>query len=115
MLAQVDELVLQAPAIFDWEVRNVLLTFERRGSLQAKSYDEALLFHADLNVTLHELNMALGELSLFARARRLSLFDAAYLAWALERAWPLASRDDALLKVAAASGVECFDLRGPAA
>jgi predicted nucleic acid-binding protein len=46
-----------------------------------------------------------------ARRTGLSLFDAAYLALALDQEWALASRDEALLAVAAKTGLRCFDLR----
>lgn len=111
MLDQANSLHFEAPAIFDWEVRNVLLKVERRGAIPPEEHDEALLFYAALNVQLHAPAIDMDELGALARANRLSLFDAAYLALAVEHGWPLASRDDALLKAAASAGIECFDLR----
>lgn len=111
LLSQANQMDFQAPSIFDWEVRNALLTFERRRGLTAKDYDDALLFHVDLNVKLHAPAMVMSELGMLARMKRLSLFDASYLALALDQGWPLASRDDALLMAASEAGVECFDMR----
>jgi len=111
MLDQADGLRFESPAIFDWEVRNVLLKVERRRAFPSKAYDEALLFHASLKVQLHAPSIGMEELGALARANGLSLFDAAYLALALDHDWPLASRDEALLKAAADAGIECFDLR----
>ena len=51
------------------------------------------------------------DLASLARGLRLSLFDVSYFALALDQGWPLASRDETLLTVAAASDLECFDLR----
>lgn len=111
MLEQANTLQFEAPAIFDWEVRNVLLKVDRRGALPSEGYEEALLFHTALDVQLHAPAIDMDELGVLARGSRLSLFDAAYFALALEKGWPLASRDDALLKAAADAGIECFDLR----
>ncbi len=115
MLDQADALRFEAPAIFDWEVRNVLLKVERRRAFPSKEYDEALLFYASLNVQLHAPNIGMEELGALARENGISLFDAAYLALALDQDWPLASRDDALLRAAANVGIECFDLRATTA
>ena len=110
-LEQSDATTFEAPAIFDWEVRNVLLTYERRGLSTVERYDRAVANYLALNVTLHPLIVDMDGLAALAQKARLSLFDASYLALALEQDWPLASRDEALLIVAARSGVKCFDLR----
>ena len=109
-----DAMIFEAPAVFEWEVRNVLLSLDRRGALTARDYDEALAIHDDLDVRLNAQGFALHELATLAREARLSLFDASYLALALDRGWALASRDEALLTTAMLAGVECFDLRSAA-
>jgi predicted nucleic acid-binding protein len=101
----------EAPEIFEWEVRNVLLMMERRGPLAGQRYDGALATYEELRVRLNPFTSEVGDLAVLARKVRLSLFDASYLALALERDWPLVSRDEALLTVAKMAGVECFDLR----
>ncbi|MBU4435117.1 MAG: type II toxin-antitoxin system VapC family toxin [Alphaproteobacteria bacterium] len=111
LLDQSNDLIFEAPDIFAWEVRNVLLALDRRGVLAAGEYDEALAIYHDLVVRLSPPVFELDRLAVLARAARLSLFDAAYFALALDRGWPLASRDAALLSAARAAGVECFDLR----
>ncbi len=104
-------MTFEAPVIFEWEVRNVLLTMERRGPLAGQRYDKALADYDELQIRLNPPTGEIESLAAFAREVRLSLFDVCYLALAVDRNWALASRDDALLRVAAGSGVECFDLR----
>jgi predicted nucleic acid-binding protein len=62
-------------------------------------------------VNLRPPVLDIDQIAALARRTRLSLFDASYLALALDQSWPLASRDEALLTVASEAGVECFDLR----
>jgi predicted nucleic acid-binding protein len=83
----------------------------RRGLLTAEGYDKALLNYQRLNIQLHASAAGIEELALLARTTRLSLFDVSYFALAVAEGWPLVSRDEALLTVAVANGVECFDLR----
>ena len=111
LLNQSNGLIFEAPDIFAWEVRNVLLTMDRRGVLAAGEYDEALAIYDDLVVRLNPPVFEMDRLAVLARAARLSLFDASYFALALDQGWPLASRDEALLTAASEAGVECFDLR----
>ena len=111
LLDQSGALIFEAPDIFAWEVRNVLLTMDRRGVLVDGEYDEALAIYDDLVVRLSPPVFEMDKLAVLARQARLSLFDAAYLALALDRDWALASRDETLLTVAKAAGVECYDLR----
>lgn len=114
LLDQSNTLIFEAPDIFAWEVRNVLLTMERRGVLADGEYDEAVAIYNDLVVRLSPPVFEMNRLAVLARETRLSLFDVSYFALALDRGWPLASRDEALLTIAVASGVECFDLRSAA-
>jgi len=114
LLDQSNTLIFEAPDIFAWEVRNVLLTMERRGVLADGEYDEAVAIYNDLMVRLSPPVFEMNRLAVLARETRLSLFDVSYFALALDRGWPLASRDEALLTIAVASGVECFDLRSAA-
>jgi predicted nucleic acid-binding protein len=110
-LGNAGSMAFEAPAILEWEVRNVLLTMERRGPLGGSRYEKALADYDELQIRLNPPTGEVESLAAFAREVRLSLFDVCYLALAIDRNWALASRDEALLKVAAASGVECFDLR----
>jgi len=111
LLDRSNALNFEAPDVFEWEIRNVLLRMERRGALPEGDYDEALAIYGDLAVRLSPPVFEIERLAVLARRARFSLFDAAYLALALDRDWALASRDEILLTVAKAAGVECFDLR----
>ncbi|HWU14574.1 MAG TPA: type II toxin-antitoxin system VapC family toxin [Caulobacter sp.] len=106
-----DTTFFEAPAIFEWEVHNVLMGMTRRGLVTEEQYETALGDYRRLDMRLHSPGMAIEELAALARGLRLSLFDASYFALALDRDWPLASRDEALLTVTMAAGLECFDLR----
>ena len=111
LLNQSNDLVFEVPDIFEWEVRNVLLTMDRRGVLPDGDYEHVLAIYDDLIVRVSPQAFDINKLAVLARGARLSLFDASYLALALDRDLALVSRDEALLAVAKAAGVECFDLR----
>lgn len=111
LLEESNGMVFEAPDIFEWEVRNVLLTMDRRRVLRNGGYDEAVAIYDSLEVKLGPPVLEIDQLAALARRMRLSLFDASYLALALDRGWPLASRDETLLGAANAAGIECFDLR----
>lgn len=104
-------MVFEAPGVFELEVYNVLVGMVRRGLLADEQYETALAAYHRLDVQLHASTAEIEELASLARTVRLSLFDTSYFALALDRGWPLASRDEALLAVAGEAGIECFDLR----
>lgn len=110
-LDQSDTMIFEAPAVFEWEVYNVLVGMVRRGLLTDERYENALGDYRRLDVQLHRSVAAIEELASLACTVRLSLFDTSYFALALDRGWPLASRDDALLAATGEAGIECFDLR----
>ena len=109
-LGQGDAMFFEAPAIFEWEVYNVLVGMVRRGLLADEEYQKALADYHRLDVRLHA-SARMEDLASLSRTLRLSLFDTAYFALALDQDWALASRDEALLTAATVSGVQCFDLR----
>lgn len=112
-LLEADRVDLLAPAIFEWEVRNVLLSLDRRALLSQADYQAALDILRDLEVrTVPPLDV--GELPVFAAFARevgLNLFDATYLALAMELDCSLATRDTGLLQAARQAGVNVIDLR----
>ncbi|MGR4866243.1 type II toxin-antitoxin system VapC family toxin [Caulobacter sp. LARHSG274] len=114
LLGEGDAMIFEAPAIFEWEVYNVLVGMVRRGLLTDEQYGKALADYRRLDVQLHAPAVGIEELALLARTVRLSLFDVSYFALALDRGTPLASRDEALLAAAGQAGIECFDLRATA-
>jgi len=101
---------LIAPNIFAWEICNLLRLFASRGAFEL---DAGLASLDALGVCLEPAisGERIFELTRFAHSVRLSLFDAAYLALALEAEAELVSRDGHLLTVALANGIPCHDLR----
>ena len=113
LLARHDTEAFIAPYIFAWEVSNVLVKHRQRGLLSPDTYEQAFRDLAELEISLgaapsSDQVESLGQLALGERIR---LFDAAYLALAIDRRAPLASRDERLLDVARRS-VALVDLRG---
>jgi predicted nucleic acid-binding protein len=92
------------PALWWFEVRNVLLMGERRGSTSRKHTDSFLDFLCSLPIELAPLPDEIAVLSL-ARRHQLSFYDAAYLELAQRERISLATIDQALLRAAAAEAV----------
>ena len=103
---------LIAPAIFEWEVFNILNLHRGRRISEAR-YQQALetLVAAQIAVTAPESPQRLTEL---AHAERLSLFDAAYLDLADAQGADVVSRDETLLTACAGRSVPIHDLRDSA-
>lgn len=110
LLEQADEYDFIAPDVFLWEVANVLVAKARGRSLViGEAFDQldGIEIALDHPLTDGEVRQLTG----VATNAGLSLFDAAYLALAIERRAMLASRDRLLLSAAIAVGVDVFDLR----
>ena len=110
LLAQADDHDFIAPDIFVWEVANVLMTKARGHSISlgdAFGQLDGVEIAFDQPLTDSEVRQLVD----VATTAGLSLFDAAYLALAIERHAVLASRDKGLLAAATAAGVDVFDLR----
>lgn len=102
-----------APIYFAVELRNVLLLAERRGTITAEKVEESVLRASVLIDIEHGDVQAEAENAMTtARAFGLNLYDAIYLAKALDEGRALASRDRQLLNAALAAGVDVFDARG---
>lgn len=102
------------PALWWFEVWNVLLVSERRGRITPPRSSAFLADLAALPIRVdgdpHEVTL----LSL-ARTYQLTAYDAAYLELALRTASPLATFDEELVKAAPAAGVTLFLRPGAAA
>lgn len=111
-LARLPHFRLIAPDVFAWETANVLRLWAARGSLQL---DDTLRELHELRITVLPPRFAgqVYEMTAFARSLGLSLFDTAYLALAIESGGELVSRDKALLTVARANAIPCYDLSEP--
>ena len=86
-------------AIFWFEVRNVLLTAERRGRITDVQTATILASIADLPIQ-EDRDPDEKALLRLARKHRLSVYDAAYLELAKRKAFPLATLDKALIGAA---------------
>ena len=110
LLEQADDYDFIAPDIFTWEVANVLMTKARSRSVvvaDAFSQLAGMEIAFDHPLTSDEIR----ELVDVATVAGVSLFDATYLALAMERDAGLASQDSLLLAAATAAGLPVFDLR----
>ena len=97
----------RAPILLYYELRNALLVSERRNRITEAM---SAAFLRDLALLPIRLRAAGGDASLMtlARARKLTVYDAAYLELAKREALPLATLDRALEKAAVAEGVALF-------
>lgn len=99
-----------APAVFPWEVANVLLRRVRQGAISQGRWPIILAEWESLGISLAD-PVDVDPLLPFALAEQISLFDASYLALAVELDAELASRDAGLLAAARRCGVPVHDLR----
>lgn len=110
LLEQADHHDFIAPDVFTWEVANVLMTKARsRSVVVADAFGQlaGIEIAFDPPLTPDEIRQLVD----IATVAGVSLFDAAYLALAMERDAGLASRDALLLAAATAAGIPVFDLR----
>jgi prevent-host-death family protein len=111
LLRDSGRLIFEAPGIFEWEVRNVLLAMERRGV-----FLDGMTMPLWRSMTALRSAPSAGPRSsinspLWRDGRGSAYSTPSYLALALDQGLALASRDEALLTVANETGIECFDLR----
>ena len=87
------------PAIWWYEIRNVLLANERRNRI---SPEDSIQFLSDLSGFEIELRPVENSQSTIevARQQKLSVYDAAYLALAVDLRLPIATLDEALQSAA---------------
>jgi len=95
-----------APAHWPLEVANGLIAAERRGRLDGEKLIAArsVLTSLPIDVSSMDLDVALGTLE-FARARRLTAYDAAYVDLAMSRSLGLATIDERLAAACRTVGV----------
>jgi predicted nucleic acid-binding protein len=95
------------PALFRWEIENVLLSAERASRLTAEDVDAALESLRDLPITLEypEARLFPGNEVGLARHYGLTAYDAAYLALAANRRLPIATLDSELARAARDLGI----------
>ncbi len=96
--------VLLAPQLLLAETANVLLRKQRRGELSAQELGELLQAIVALPIRLCEHGPLLLPATVLAQAHGLTVYDALYLAVAEQHSARLITSDDALNKVARATG-----------
>jgi predicted nucleic acid-binding protein len=101
------------PALWRFEVGNVLLMAERRRRITQAECHRHLTSLQSLPVELDDnaWGEAWSATPLLARQRQLTLYDAAYLELAIRRGVPLGSLDGDLRKAAKAEGVKLLPER----
>lgn len=92
------------PSLWWFEVRNMLITNERRRRLTESNTSVFLRDLARLNVTIDRLPQEAELLSL-SRRHRLTVYDASYLELALRTDLPLATLDSSLVRAAKAENL----------
>lgn len=108
MIGEIAERGALVPAIWWYEIRNVLVVNERRGRIDPARSEEFLQLLGRLSIAVVLDDDAAGVVDL-ARRLKLSVYDAAYLALAQSRDLPLATLDRGLAQAAGAGGVALFD------
>ncbi len=107
MLVEIASKGALVPAIWWYEIRNVLVVNERRGRIETGQSDDFLNLLGRLPIVVVLDDDATGVVDL-ARRYRLTVYDAAYLALARSRGLPLVTLDRKLADAARGIGVELF-------
>ena len=95
------------PALWFWEVANVLMLAARRGRIEAADVAGrlGLLSVLPIRVDDEAVARAWREAALLAQGQTLTVYDAAYLELAIRHAAPLASLDAKMRRAAAGLGL----------
>lgn len=88
------------PALWHWELGNVLVRAERRGFITTAQLTATLENIKVLVITDVGVDRALSEVLNLARSESLTTYDAAYLDLAMQRKIPLATLDGELRRAA---------------
>ena len=111
VLDQIVEHGALAPAVWPFEMANVLALAERLGRLSQTRVTQVVATLEALPISIDEESLAavLRSVVPIARNYSLSAYDAAYLELAIRRDLPLATLDDALRAAATRAGVQLVD------
>lgn len=93
------------PALWEYEVANVLLAAERRTRITEFQSTRLLALIRQLPIHVSPLPQPAASLTAIGRRHRLSAYDSAYLELAAREGVALASQDHRLRKAAASSGI----------
>ncbi|MEB3166542.1 MAG: type II toxin-antitoxin system VapC family toxin [Cyanobacteriota bacterium] len=107
ILAGLEQAQAHVPALWLWEITNVLIQAERRGRITTAVIRRFLGLLETLPIVIDPAGAlcAWHDTLSLARSHRLTAYDAAYLELALRLGLPLASRDQALNAAAGREGV----------
>lgn len=99
------------PAIFPFEIANVLLLAERAGRIGAETAEQFLLSLNKLRISIEVTESArlYYPIRQLAAKHQLSIYDASYVELAMRDAIPLATFDNRLRKAASSLGVSLLD------
>ena len=96
------------PSLWPYEIANAMLIAERRGRLKADSIADGMEAMEALDIVVEPGKTIERELVDLARQNSLSVYDASYLALAMQLKIPLATRDAKLKRAAKSVGVKLF-------
>lgn len=97
----------KVPTLFWHQLRNLLLSAERRGRIDERHADESIVRLRQLPIHCPS-DPADANVMALARGHRLTAYDASYLALAIREGCPLVSLDLRLSRAATAEGVTLF-------
>jgi predicted nucleic acid-binding protein len=107
VLGLVESVGAIVPALFRWEVQNVLRQAHSSGRIDEQGLEDAVVSLRALPIEVEDPGSRLlfgNELGL-ANAHDITVYDAAYLALAMDRRIPLATADNQLAHAARECGV----------
>jgi len=98
------------PALWPWEILNVIAVTVRRGRITADRAEEFLKQLAALNFRIHAPPTIADfpRLQTLAKGHGLTAYDVAYLDLAIRLSLPVATVDDDLHKAVVAEGLEAL-------
>ena len=107
LLDRLQQEAAAVPALWLWEVGNVLVQAERRQRITAAASREFLSLLETLPIEPEPpaVGVVWHDTLALARSHQLTAYDAAYLELAMRRGLAIATRDQALLRAAAVVGV----------
>lgn len=111
VLNNLGQVCAYVPDLWRYEVANFLLVFERRRMLARSASMEFLRKLNSLPIEVVQVNKeSWSNLLLWMGfSHQLSAYDTAYLYLAMDRGWPLATRDKKLRAAAKSAGVSFYE------
>jgi len=108
LIANLNGDVAVAPALWPFEVLNLLVMAQRRKRIDEENFVTAFQAATELPVNVGNAPTAQeqGEIAILSKKHSLTVYDAAYLYLSLRESLPLASKDKALIKAAQIENVK---------